>query len=168
MNEAIILKQDDQVKLEVEDEVQVEVEVTNRTRRQSDAIIENATILGTFKFNFRFSNDSDNVKLKKFLKVRAKCIEVRRYVRCILTRILFIFVIAFNNHFLSCIRENNKFYLFGFCSLIIAIDGMYIFLRRRGREFFWYYIFITIFTRKNFLLTMVVYTKQVFDFNRSL
>lgn len=75
-------------------------------------------------------NEKTSSKLRKFLTIRI-------YFHSIFVRILFMTIPSFDIYFLSCVYESKAILTLYGSFLIIAIDGLYVIIKRKGRDYYW-------------------------------
>lgn len=92
-----------------------------------------------------------SAKKLKFTRGLRKVFKVRRYIDSVFVRLLFIGLPAYQIFFISCIY-NQPFYYFLYASyIIIILDGVWVFWKRQGRDYYWFSISFA-----TFILLMVI------------
>lgn len=81
----------------------------------------------------------NNQSNKEHGKVVKNLVIVRRYARCTLARLYFVIPSLFNIFVLSCMYGRLMFFISIFPLLIIA-DGIFVSVKRKGRDYRWYNI----------------------------
>lgn len=86
------------------------------------------------------NSQEPSAKKLKFLRGLKKVFKVRRYLDSVFIRLMFLALPSYQIFFISCIY-NQPFYYFLYASyIIIILDGVWVFWRRQGRDYYWFSI----------------------------
>jgi hypothetical protein len=80
---------------------------------------------------------SKSTKREKMMSTVNKIIKVRRYIDSVFVRLVLLVVPSFWIVETSCIYQNKAFYGLYACCLVIVIDGVYVFFKRQGYDYYW-------------------------------
>jgi hypothetical protein len=81
------------------------------------------------------SSRNNSKELKESLTDKIR--QCRSYQRCVSIRAVFMVVIFTHAYHMYCIHDNKLFFLLCGSFLVIVVDGVYVFCKRKGRDYYW-------------------------------